>query len=142
MKIHEMMTRTVFTVAPTDRLKEAAGLMRLHDVGVLPVIEDNRVVGMLTDRDIVLRAVAEDVDVRNVPVSEAMSVGSITVGEDQTVEEAAQLMQQYQIRRMPVVSPDGKVTGIISLGDVAVDVHAGLAGEVIKEVSDPAMPLA
>ena len=135
------MTRPVFTVTPNDRLPIAAGLMRLHDVGVLPVVEDGRVVGMLTDRDIVLRGVAEGVDVSKVPVSEAMSVGSITISEEHTVEEAASLMQQYQVRRLPVVSADGSVTGMVSLGDVAVDVHAGLGGEVLKDVSEPAAPL-
>src|SRR5688500_5240461 len=143
MKISEMMTRNVFTVSPDDRLIEAAGLMRLHDVGVLPVVgENNKVVGMVTDRDIVLRGVADGVDPHTMKVSEAMSVGSITVSQDQTVDEAAELMQRYQIRRLPVLDAAGTVVGIVSLGDVAVDAHAGLSGKILRDVSDPATPLA
>ena len=137
------MTRDVFTVSPDDRIVEAAGLMRLHDVGVLPVIDqEKRVVGMLTDRDIVLRGVADGVDAHVMKVSEAMSNGSISVAEEQSVDEAASLMQQYQIRRLPVLDAVGAVVGIISLGDVAVDAHAGLSGKILKEVSEPATPLA
>ena len=141
MKIREMMTREIFTVSPTDRLVEAAGLMRLHDIGALPVVENNKLVGMLTDRDIVLRGVAEGVDVHAMQVREAMSLGSIHVTEEQSVDEAATLMQQYQIRRLPVTSRTGEVIGIISIGDLAVDVHAGLSGKVLKDVSEPATPL-
>jgi CBS domain-containing protein len=142
MKIREMMTRNVFTVSPDDRIVEAAGLMRVHDVGVLPVVDDNKkVVGMVTDRDIVLRGVADGVDAHTMKVSEAMSVGSITISEDQSVDEAAALMQKYQIRRLPVLNGAGTVVGIISLGDVAVDAHAGLSGKILKDVSEPATPL-
>lgn len=141
MKIREMMTRSVFTVSPEDRVVEAAGLMRLHDVGVLPVLEDGKLVGMLTDRDIVLRGVADGVDLGSMRVRDAMSMGSIHVNQDQTVDEAASIMQQYQIRRLPVVDAAGTIIGIISLGDVAVDTHAGLGGKVLKDVSEPATPL-
>lgn len=142
MKIREMMTRGVFTVSPDDRLVEAAGLMRLHDVGVLPVLENGKLVGMLTDRDIVLRGVADGVDAQTMQVRDAMSVGSIHIDQEQTVDEAAQVMQQYQIRRLPVVDAAGVIVGIISLGDVAVDTHAGLSGKILKDVSEPAAPLA
>lgn len=142
MNIRKMMTRGVYTVSSNDRIVEAAGLMRLHDVGVLPVVDDGRLVGMLTDRDIVLRGVADGVDLTQMQVREAMSVGSIHVTEEQTVDEAANLMQQYQVRRLPVVDAAGMVTGIVSLADVAVDAHAGLSGKILKDVSEPATPLA
>ena len=143
MKIREMMTRGVFTASPDDTLVEAAGLMRLHDVGVLPVVENGAIVGMVTDRDMVLRGVAEGADVTQMKVRDAMSVGSIHVDQEQNVDDAAALMQQYQVRRLPVLSQvGGKVVGIISLGDVAVDVHAGLSGKILKDVSEPATPLA
>jgi len=142
MKIREIMTRGVFTTSPDDPLVEAAGLMRLHDVGVLPVVENGNVVGIITDRDIVLRGVAEGVDVQTMQVRDAMSVGSISISEEQTIDEAATLMQQYQVRRLPVLDAAGVVVGMISLGDLAVDVHAGLSGKVLKEVSEPAAPLA
>ncbi len=110
---------------------------------MLPVVEENKkVVGILTDRDIVLRGVADGVDPHTMKVSEAMSVGSITISQDQTIDEAAELMQKYQIRRLPVLDAAGAVVGIVSLGDVAVDAHAGLSGKILRDVSDPATPLA
>ena len=97
---------------------------------------------MVTDRDIVLRGVADGGDPYTMKVREAMSVGSITVAQDQTVDEAAELMQRYQIRRLLVLDAAGTVAGIVSLGDVAVDAHAGLSGKILRDVSDPATPLA
>jgi CBS domain-containing protein len=140
MKIREMMTKETRTVSPETPVIEAAGLMRIHDIGVVPVVEGERIVGMLTDRDIVLQVVADGDDPRTTKVSEVMSTGSISVFEDQNVEEAVELMQKYQVRRLPVLDRGSKVVGIISLGDIAVDVHAGLSGKVLKEVSEPAQP--
>jgi CBS domain-containing protein len=140
MKIREMMTKETRTVSPATPVIEAAGLMRIHDIGVVPVVEGERIVGMLTDRDIVLQVVADGDDPRTTKVSEVMSTGSISVFEDQNVEEAVELMQKYQVRRLPVLDRGSKVVGIISLGDIAVDVHAGLSGKVLKEVSEPAQP--
>ena len=141
MKIREMMTRGTHSVAADSPVIEAAGLMRLHDIGVVPVLENNRVVGILTDRDIVLQVVAGGDDPRTTLVRDVMSNGSISVGQEQDVEEAVQLMQKYQVRRLPVLDHAGALVGIISLGDIAVDVHAGLSGKVLKEVSEPATPL-
>lgn len=142
MKIQQIMTRGVFTVSPDDHLVEAAGLMRLHDVGVLPVVENDKMVGIVTDRDIVLRGVADGVDAHAMQVRDAMSVGAIHVSPEDTVDQAATLMQQYQVRRLPVLDPTGVVVGIVSLGDLAVDVHASLSGKVLRDVSEPAAPLA
>ena len=141
MKIREMMTRGTHFVAPDTAVIEAAGLMRLHDVGVVPVLEGDRIVGMLTDRDIVLQVVADGEDPRATLVRDVMSQGSISIREDQEVDEAAELMQKYQVRRLPVVDARGSLVGIVSLGDLAVDVHAGMSGKVLKTVSEPAMPL-
>lgn len=141
MKIREMMTKETYSVEPQTPVIEAAGLMRLHDIGVVPVMEKGRVVGMLTDRDIVVQVVADGDDPRQTTVSEVMSAGSITVQEEQTVDEAVEVMEKYQVRRLPVLAADGKLVGIVSLGDLAVDVHAGLSGKVLKEVSEPAAPL-
>lgn len=141
MKIREMMTKGTRSVAPTTPVIEAAGLMRLHDIGVVPVLDGERIVGMLTDRDIVIQVVADGDDPRTTTVGEAMSTGSISVREDQEVEEAVVLMQKYQVRRLPVLDQGSKLVGIVSLGDIAVDVHAGLSGKVLKEVSEPAAPL-
>lgn len=141
MKIREMMTRQTWCVSPGSAVIEAAGLMRLHDIGVVPVIEDDRLVGMLTDRDIVLQVVADGADPRQTLVRDVMSTGSVSVGEEQDVDAAVGLMQKYQIRRLPVVDSTGRIVGIVSLGDIAVDVHAGLSGKILKDVSEPAAPL-
>lgn len=141
MKIREMMTKGTRFVAPDTPVIEAAGLMRVHDIGVVPVLEESRIVGMLTDRDIVLQVVADGRDPRATLVRDVMSTGSISVFEDQEVDEAVQLMQRYQVRRLPVLDRASKLVGIVSLGDIAVDVHAGLSGRVLKEVSEPAAPL-
>jgi CBS domain-containing protein len=141
MKLREMMTKQTHCVSPDTPVIEAAGLMRLHDIGVVPVVEDDRIVGMLTDRDIVLQVVADGGDARAIAVRDVMSNGSISVGEEQDVDEAVGLMQKYQVRRLPVVDASGKLVGIVSLGDIAVDVHAGLSGKVLKDVSEPAEPL-
>lgn len=140
MKIRDMMTKETRAVSPSTPVIEAAGLMRLHDIGLVPVVEDERVVGMLTDRDIVIQVVADGDDPRTTSVGDVMSAGSISVNEDQEVEEAVDLMQKYQIRRLPVLDRACKLVGIVSLGDIAVDVHAGLSGKVLKEVSEPAAP--
>lgn len=141
MKIREMMTKGTRWVSPDTPIVEAAGLMRLHDIGVVPVLENDRIVGMLTDRDIVIQIVADGRDSHQSRVRDAMSTGSISVFEDQEVEEGVRLMQKYQIRRLPVLDRSSKLVGIISLGDIAVDVHAGLSGQALKEVSEPAAPL-
>jgi CBS domain-containing protein len=140
MKIREMMTRETRSVSPDTPVIEVAGLMRLHDIGVVPVVEKHRVVGMLTDRDIVVQVVADGDDPRSTQVRDVMTAGSICVNENQSVDEAVALMQKYQVRRLPVVDPAGELVGIVSLGDIAVDVHAGLSGQVLKEVSEPAVP--
>ncbi len=141
MKIREMMTKGTRFVAPDTPVIEAAGLMRVHDIGVVPVLEEARIVGMLTDRDIVLQVVADGRDPNSTLVRDVMSTGSISVFEDQEVDEAVQLMQRYQVRRLPVLDRSSKLVGIVSLGDIAVDVHAGLSGRVLKDVSEPAAPL-
>lgn len=140
MKIREMMTKGTRFVSPDTAVIEAAGLMRVHDIGVVPVLERDKIVGMLTDRDIVLQVVADAKDPRTTLVRSVMSTGSISVFEDQDVEEGVELMKKYQIRRLPVLSRVNKLVGIISLGDIAVDVHAGLSGNALKEVSEPAEP--
>lgn len=140
MKIREMMTKETRSVSPATPVIEAAGLMRLHDIGVLPVLEGGRVVGILTDRDIVLQVVADGDDPAATTVGEIMSNGTISVFDDQEVDEATELMKKYQVRRLPVLDRSSRLVGILSLGDIAVDVHAGLSGNVLKDVSEPAMP--
>jgi CBS domain-containing protein len=141
MKIRDVMTRGTRWVSPQTPVIEAASLMRLHDIGVVPVLDGDHIIGMLTDRDIVLQVVANGDDPRIIPISDVMSTGSISVFEDQAVEEAVELMRKYQVRRLPVLDRESKLVGIVSLGDIAVDVQAGLSGKVLKEVSEPAVPM-
>jgi CBS domain-containing protein len=140
MKVRDVMTKETRYVSPQTPIVEAAGLMRLHDIGVLPVLNGSRIVGMLTDRDIVVQVVADGDDGRTTPVSEAMSMGSISIIDDQSIEDAAHLMEKYQVRRLPVLNRQSALVGIVSLGDIAVDANADLSGQALKEVPEPATP--
>jgi CBS domain-containing protein len=138
MKIKEVMTRGVETVRPDQTLQEAAAKMKSLDVGPMPVTEGDRLVGMITDRDIVIRAVAAGKDTRSAKVREAMSTDVVCCKEDDDVKDAAQKMKDRQIRRIVVVDAGQKVCGIVSLGDIAVDTHNDkMSGDVLEEVSKP-----
>src|SRR5688572_19963063 len=122
MFIREIMTRPVECVRPNDALQEAAGKMRDLNVGSLPVCGDeDRLVGMLTDRDLAVRAVAEGWDPTSKRVSDAMSEGIVFCFDDQDVEDAAQMVREHQIRRLVVLNRDKRLVGIVSLGDLAVE---------------------
>ena len=133
------MTANVAVISPGDTLEEAARIMDVLDVGPLPVCEGNRVVGMLTDRDITVRATAAGCDPKTTLVGDAMSLEVVCCYEDQDVLEAARLMKDKQIRRLPVLSRAGDLMGIVSLGDLATEAgDQGQAGEVLEKVSKPA----
>jgi CBS domain-containing protein len=137
MQLQDVMTPQLEYIAKNDSLIHAARIMREHDIGMLPVIEENQVVGILTDRDIVTRGLAEAIDPET-PVSRIMTTGVELRHTDDDVEEAAKLMEQKQIRRLIVVDRDERCVGVVSLGDLAT--RAGdsrLGGEVLDEVSRP-----
>ena len=122
MQVKEVMSRRIIAISPEETVAVAARLLSQHNIGALPVCSrDGRLRGMVTDRDIVLRCVAPEADPKSVPVKEIMSrrLAAVEPGDD--VRQAAQLMARRQIRRLPVVA-DGKVVGIVSLGDLA---HCG-----------------
>ncbi len=119
-KISEVMNTDVQTINADATIEEAAQQMRDGDFGVLPVIGGEGLMGIITDRDIVVRAVAEGIGV-NTKVQDAMSEEVVCVNEDDSLEAAAQLMSDYQIRRLPVIDTDGQLMGIVSLGDFAVE---------------------
>src|SRR5215213_3906148 len=123
MKIKDVMTRAVETVRPDQSIQEAAAKMKTLDVGPMPVTEGDRLVGMLTDRDIVIRAVADGRDARTTKVRDAMTSDVICCKEEDDVKEAAKKMKDRQIRRLVVVDAGQKVCGIVSFGDIAVDTH-------------------
>jgi CBS domain-containing protein len=137
MQIREVMTRDVMLADPSMPLKEAAALMRDGDFGLLPVGENDRLIGTITDRDIAIRAVAEGKDPSATTVREAMSEGIHYCFDDQSVEEAAELMSEAQIRRVPIVNRDKRLVGIVALADLATELKAGEpAGEALAGVSE------
>jgi CBS domain-containing protein len=140
MRVNEVMTRGVECVRPTDDIASAAARMRDLDIGPLPVCgDDDRLVGMLTDRDITVRAVAEGRDPKKTRVSDVMTPNIIYCFEDQDITEAARLMKENQIRRLVVLSRDKRLVGIVSLGDLALDTGDDeLAGATLEAVSEPA----
>jgi CBS domain-containing protein len=138
MLVKEIMTHNVEVVSPGDTLEQAARKMDELDVGPLPVCEGNRVVGMLTDRDITVRATAAGCDPKTTLVSDTMSQEITWCYEDQDVREAAELMKQNQIRRLLVMNRAKDLVGIVSLGDLASESEdPKQPGEVLKEVSTP-----
>ncbi len=141
MQIKDVMTRDVEVVHPDATLQEAARMMKALDVGPLPVCDGEQVVGMLTDRDITVRATAAGRDPTTTKVREAMTPEVVALFEDQDVEEAARLMQERQLRRLLVLGPDRHVVGIVALGDLAVETgDERRVGQVLEAVSEPSEP--
>jgi CBS domain-containing protein len=137
MKIRDVMTPHAKCIGPDSTLVEVARQMRELDVGSLPICENDRLAGMVTDRDLVLRGIAEARDPGSTPVRELMSPGIVYIFEEQDVGEAARLMEVKKIRRLPVLNRDKRLVGIVSLGDLAVEAGTALSGEALKEISQP-----
>ncbi len=139
MLVRDVMTHGAECVRPANSLVEAAQKMKNLDVGPLPVCGDNdRLVGMITDRDITVRAVAQACDPRTTTVKDVMTPDVVYCFEDQDVQEAARLMQEHQVRRLVVLNRDKRFVGIVSLGDLAVEAgDEKLAGKTLEEVSLP-----
>lgn len=135
MKISELMTPDVETVAPTDTLHTAAQMMADLDTGALPVGENDRLVGMLTDRDITVRAVAKGCDPNKTAVREIMSSELRYCFDDEGSDEVARKMGQWQIRRLPVLDRNKRLVGIVSLGDLVVGGAEEESKEALKEIS-------
>jgi len=139
MQLRDVMTRGVEVIHPDATLEEAAEKMKSLDVGPLPVCDGERLVGMVTDRDITVRATAEGRDPKSTRIRDVMTPDILYCFEDQSVEEAARLMEEKQIRRLVVLNREKRLVGIVSLGDVAVrGADQELSGEVLEEVSEPA----
>ena len=137
-KVSDIMTRGIRTMAPSDTITAAAQAMRELDVGSLPVCDGTKMLGMVTDRDIVVRAVAQER--MNAPLSEVMSEGLLYCNEDDSVEAAFESMSKQQVRRLPVVDNNKKLVGIVSLGDLATKSNSDGAGEAIRDISEPSEP--
>jgi CBS domain-containing protein len=134
--VRDAMTANPRTAHPAQSLADAAQIMQSEDVGSVPVVEDGRLVGVLTDRDIVIRAVADGVDVQTLNVGDVASREPVTVEPGQDLDEALALMARHQVRRLPVVD-DGQLVGILAQADVAIEVKEKKAGEVLEEISKP-----
>ena len=138
MKLEEIMTKEVECVHPQDSLKEAARKMRVRDIGFLPVCDDDRLIGVVTDRDIVLRATAEGINPNTSIGRDLMNSPIVYCFDDQDVQEAAKLMEEHQIRRVAVVSRKNKrLVGVVSLGDIATNDTKKISAEVLQSVSEP-----
>jgi CBS domain-containing protein len=136
-KIREVMTRDVEVINPTDTLRDAAEKMRSLNVGPLPVCDGQRVLGMITDRDIVVRAIAIGKDPASTPVSEAMSSGIEYCLEDDDVDTVLDRMKEHQLRRFIVVDQDKKLVGIVAIGDLSQEVSDAKVGEALGGISEP-----
>ena len=139
MRVFETMTPNVVSVMPETTLMDAALMMRNLDVGPLPVIDEGRLVGVITDRDITVRATAEGRDPRVTRVGEIMSAEVVACAEGDDVRSAARLMQDAKLRRLLVVDGAGNLKGIVSLADLVLQTGDDLlAGETLEKVSEPA----
>lgn len=136
MKVSEVMTPEVHVATPASTLREAAALMADLDLGALPVGENDRLVGMLTDRDIVVRAIALGKG-PDTPVREAMTSEVKYCFDDEDCEHVARNLGEQQIRRLPVVNRDKRLVGILSLGDLATLHSSGTAAEALGGISEP-----
>ncbi len=138
MQLKDIMTRNPVVLAPDATVREAAEKMRDLDSGVMPVGEDDQLLGMLTDRDITIRATAEGKDPNTTPVREVMTPEVVYCFEDDDVRDAARKMEEHQVRRLIVLTRDKRLAGIVALGDIAVHAPSDqLAGEITEAVSEP-----
>lgn len=136
-QLRELMTRDVKVITPGMTIGDAAKQMRDGNFGMMPVEEYDRMIGTISDRDIVIRAVAEGMDF-STKVRDVMSKGIAWAYEDETVEEATTIMSERQVRRLPVVNRDKRLVGIVALGDIAlVRSEIEPAAEALSEISKP-----
>jgi CBS domain-containing protein len=143
MRVKEIMTSGPMCCAPDDSLQRAAEMMVSCDCGEIPVVDDLTTavpVGVITDRDITCRTVAMGLNPLTMTVSEVMSTPVITVNSNDTVEDCCYLMEQNQIRRIPVVDDSGACVGIVSLADISRETSREDSGEVLQEVSAVSVP--
>lgn len=133
--IKSTMTTNVQLVKPTTAIQEAARHMREFDIGVLPVVDGDKVVGIVTDRDIAIRAVAEGLDPLKTSVKEAMTSEVAFCFENQTVDEVSKIMKEKQVRRVVVLDKDNKLAGICSIGDLTAAAGQQAGGNVLREVT-------
>ncbi|PZS02151.1 MAG: CBS domain-containing protein [Candidatus Chloroheliales bacterium] len=137
MKVKEIMTKDVDTISPTTTIADVARDMRDLDVGFMPVVQNGELLGVITDRDITIRVTAEGLNPMQATVDAYYSPNVVTIGPDASVDEAAKLMGEHQIRRL-LVTEGKQIVGVVSIGDVAVEGKKDKAvGETLTEISQP-----
>jgi CBS domain-containing protein len=135
-QIRKLMTVRPRTVKVGDSVVDAAKLMRGEDAGIAPIVDGDRLVGVVTDRDIAVRVVAEGRDPQATRVEEIASHDLITIDPEQELDDALSTMAQHQVRRLPVVEEDGTLIGIVAQADVARPVDAERTGELVEQISE------
>jgi CBS domain-containing protein len=134
--IRDLMTSDPRTVESGGTIVDAAKIMRDEDVGIVPIVDGDRLVGTITDRDVAVRVVAEGRDAQSTTVGEIASRDLVTIDPQQDLDEALRLMAQHQVRRLPVVEEDGRLVGILAQADVAREATPDQTGRVVEEISE------
>jgi len=140
-KVRDAMTPEPRVADPSLSLAEAAQLMKSEDIGSLPVVQEGQLVAVLTDRDIVVRAVAESADPSATKVGDIASRKPVTIEPDEDLDEALAQMARAQVRRLPVVE-GGRLVGVLAQADIAKEAKSKQAGELVEEISKPTGPAA
>ena len=134
--IRDLMTKNPCAIDADKSVAYAAKMMRDEDVGLAPIVEDDKLIGTLTDRDIAIRVVAEGKDADQTTVREVASANVVTIDPQQDLDEALRLMAKHQVRRLPVVEEDGRLVGVVAQADVAREGDAEQTGQVVQEISE------
>jgi CBS domain-containing protein len=137
--VRDAMSANPLSIGTANSVVEAARLMRDRDVGSLPVVEDERLVGVITDRDIAVRVVAESVNPQSITVGDVASRGAITAAPEQDLDEALRLMAHHQVRRLPITEGD-RLVGMLAQADLAHEEDRKKVGEMVEAISDPSEP--
>ena len=136
-KVRDIMTPDPSCVSEKDNIREVARIMAREDTGVVPVVDGKKVIGMITDRDIVVRLVAEGKDPSNARVTDAMTKNVRAVKEDSSVSDVLDVMSKAQVRRVPVVNSRDEIVGIVSMGDVAIETNQdNKVGKTVENISE------
>ena len=136
MKVSEVMHRGVTCAEPDTPIREVAEMMRSADIGAVPVRDHSGVIGMITDRDITTRGVADGRDLEEMTAREAMTPGVLCCAEDDDIDDAVEMMEREKVRRLPVVDAQNRPVGMVSLGDVSRRIDEDDSGELLRAVSD------
>jgi CBS domain-containing protein len=134
-KVSDVMSGRPFCVSPDTPVSEAAEVMEREDIGAIPVLDGEQLTGVITDRDIVIRAIAKGKDPRGMPVREIWTRDVITVTPDAKLSDAMKLMASHQVRRLPVVDDENRLVGVVAQADVALEANEKASGEMVEEIS-------